>query len=190
MEKIILIGGGGHCKSCIDVIEQEGRFQIAGIIDKAQPIGTKVLGYEIIGSDDDLSEFAQKYRFALIAVGQIRSADVRVRLFELTKDAGFELPIVISPRAYVSKHAKVEEGTIVMHDVLINADAKIGRNCIINTKALVEHDAVVEDNCHISTGAIINGGTVVRSNTFYGSNATSKEYVEVSGFVKAGSVVK
>ncbi|WP_345993661.1 NeuD/PglB/VioB family sugar acetyltransferase [Sulfurimonas sp. HSL-1716] len=190
MEKIILIGGGGHCKSCIDVIEQEGRFEIAGIIDQAELIGKKVLGYEVIGSDADLDTLAQKYRFAFIAVGQIRSSEVRVRLFELAKRAGFELPVVISPRAYVSKHAKVEEGTIIMHDALVNADAKIGRNCIINSKALIEHDAVVEDNCHISTGAIINGGTVVKSNTFYGSSATSKENTEASGFVKAGSVVK
>jgi sugar O-acyltransferase (sialic acid O-acetyltransferase NeuD family) len=190
MEKIILIGGGGHCKSCIDVIEQEGRFEIAGIIDKAELIGTKVLGYEVIGSDDDLNRFSQTYKFALIAVGQIQSSKVRIKLFKLLKDIGFELPVVISPKAYISRHAKVEEGTIVMHDVFINADARIGKNCIINTKALIEHDAVVEDNCHISTGAIINGGTVVRSHMFYGSNATSKEYVEVSSFVKAGSVVK
>jgi len=32
-DKILLIGGGGHCKSCIDVIEQECKFQIAGIAD-------------------------------------------------------------------------------------------------------------------------------------------------------------
>ena len=50
-EKIILIGGGGHCKSVIDVIEQEGKFQIAGIIDKQGNI-SKVLGYPIIGNDD------------------------------------------------------------------------------------------------------------------------------------------
>jgi len=36
MKKIILIGAGGHCKSVIDVIEQEARFEIAGIIDKTE----------------------------------------------------------------------------------------------------------------------------------------------------------
>ncbi|MBU0633187.1 NeuD/PglB/VioB family sugar acetyltransferase [bacterium] len=190
MENIILIGGGGHCKSCIDVIEQEGKYKIAGIIDKNDSIGSKVLGYEVIGCDDDLIELSKKYKAACITVGQIKSSALRMRLFKLAKDAGFELPTIISPRAYVSKHAKVDEGTIIMHDVIVNADVKIGKNCIINTKALIEHDVHVGDNCHISTGAILNGGVVVKANTFYGSNTTSKEYVEVEGFVKAGSVVK
>ena len=52
-EQIILIGGGGHCKSCIDVIEQEGRFEIAGIVEKPDKVGEKVLGYPVIGTDAD-----------------------------------------------------------------------------------------------------------------------------------------
>jgi UDP-3-O-[3-hydroxymyristoyl] glucosamine N-acyltransferase len=111
-------------------------------------------------------------------------------VFDKLKKIGFNLPAIISPLAYVSKHSFVDEGSVVMHHALVNSNAKVGKNCIINTKALIEHDAVVEDNCHISTGAVVNGGVVVKKDTFYGSNATSKEYVEVSGFIKAGSVAK
>ena len=53
-EEIILVGGGGHCKSCIDVIEQEGRFLIAGIVDMPEKLGEKILDYEILCTDDDL----------------------------------------------------------------------------------------------------------------------------------------
>lgn len=189
-EKIILIGGGGHCRSAIDVIELEGRYEILGIIDIKENIGKKVLGYKVIGCDDDLKTIFQTCKNAVVAIGQIKTNDLRVKLFEKLKNIGFNLPTVISPLAYVSKHSSVGEGSIVMHHSLINANAKVGKNCIINTKALIEHDCVVEDNCHISTGAILNGGVVVKKNSFYGSNATSKECVDVSGFIKAGSVVK
>ncbi|MDZ7696624.1 MAG: N-acetylneuraminate synthase family protein [Deltaproteobacteria bacterium] len=47
-EKIILVGGGGHCKSCIDVIEQEGRFAIAGIVDLPEKVDEKVIGCPVI----------------------------------------------------------------------------------------------------------------------------------------------
>ena len=77
-----------------------------------------------------------------------------------------------------------------MHHALINPHAKIGKNCIINTKALVEHDAIIEDNCHISTATVINGGVIVKENSFVGSNATTKEYIEVNGFIKAGDLQK
>jgi len=190
MNEIILIGGGGHCKSVIDVIEQEAKYKIACIVDKKELIGQKVLGYEIIACDDDLEALFQKYKYAIVTVGQIKSNKVRVKLFNRLKEIGYELPTIISPLAYVSKHAIVEEGTVVLHHALVNANAKIGVNCIINTKALIEHDARVEEHCHISTATVINGGVVVKSNSFIGSNTTTKEYIELNGFIKAGGVAK
>ncbi len=190
MQRIVLIGGGGHCKSVIDVIEQQNRFEIIGIVDTKEKIGQELLGYKIIGCDDDLSAIVQTCNNACIAIGHIKTNALRVKLFTKAKEIGFNLPLIISPLAYVSKHSFVGEGTVVMHHALINAHAKIGQNCIINTKALIEHDANIEDHCHISTGAIINGGTHVKPHTFYGSNATCKEYSIQEGFIKAGSVLK
>ena len=189
--KLLLIGGGGHCASCIDVIEQEGKFEIAGIIDKGIA-GGSLLGYPVQGNDDNLLELRSSFDYVLITIGQIKSPSIRIKLFELAKSHGYILPTVVSPRAYVSKHALIGEGTIIMHDVLVNSRAAIGRNCIINTKALVEHDAVIGDNCHVSTAAVINGGTIVRNGTFIGSNTVSIEYVETgeNDFIKAGSLFK
>ncbi len=189
-EKILLIGGGGHCRSVIDVIELENKYEIAGIIDKKELIGNDVLGYRIIACDDDLEELFNKYKNAVVTVGQVKSNEVRVKLFKKLKDIGYMLPVIISPLAYISKHAFIDEGTVIMHQVLINSNVKIGKNCIINTKALIEHDSVVEDNCHISTASVINGNVTVKEGTFFGSNSTSKESIEISGFVKAGSIVK
>ncbi len=190
MEEILLIGGGGHCKACIDVIEQENKYTIAGIIDQEQFVGTEVLGYKIIGSDDDLAKLFEKYKYALITLGHLQSNTIRVKLYNKLKEIGYILPSIISPISYVSKHSSVGEGTIVMHQALINADVKVGKNCIINSKALIEHDAYIGDHCHISTSSVVNGGVKIKENTFFGSNATSKQYIEIEGFVKAGSLVK
>ncbi len=178
-EKIILIGGGGHCKSCIDVIEQAGTFQIAGIVDVPEKLHQKILDYEIIATDDDLPDLVKEYENFLITLGQIKNPDKRIRLFEKVKELGGRLPAIISPLAYVSKHAEIGDGTIIMHHALLNAGAKIGSNCIINNKALIEHDALIGNHCHIATGAIINGGVKIGSGTFFGSNAVSKEYIEI-----------
>jgi len=178
-ENIILIGGGGHCKSCIDVIEQEGKFKIAGVVDLPNKLHQKVLNYEIIATDKDLPQLVNEYENFLITIGHIKSSEKRENIFQTLKELGAELGVIISPLAYVSKHAEVGEGTIVMHHALINAGAKIGSNCIINNKALIEHDAIICDHCHIATGAIINGGGKVDRGTFFGSNAVCKEYIEI-----------
>tara|TARA_B100000787_G_C16197323_1_gene301921 strand:- start:2037 stop:2615 length:579 start_codon:yes stop_codon:yes gene_type:complete len=192
MNDIILIGGGGHCKAVIDVIEQEGRFKIIGIVDKLELLGSKVLGYSVIGNDADLDNLAKKYKYALITAGQIKSPLLRIKLFKLAENSGFILASIISPRAYISKYAIVGRGTIIMHDALINANAQIGENCIINSKTLIEHDCVISNHCHISTNTTINGGVVVKSGCFIGSGVTTKESITITenSFVKAGSLLR
>ena len=178
-KKIILVGGGGHCRSCIDVIEQEDKYQIGGIVDVSAKLHQKILGYEIIATDSDLSNLIREYEFFFITIGQIKSPEKRISIFQRLKSLGAKLPKIISPLAYVSSNSLVGEGTIVMHNALINAGAEVGKNCIINTKALIEHDAWIGDHCHISTAAVINGGVVVGSGTFFGSSAVSREYIEI-----------
>jgi len=192
MNKIILIGGGGHCKSVIDVIEQEARFEIAGIIDKPELLGSKILGYPVIGNDSDIEILAKKYQYALVTVGQIKSPLLRIKLFDLATKAGFTLPSIISPIAYASKHSKIGNGTVVMHHAIINANVSIGNNCIINSKALIEHDCSISNNCHISTNATINGEVKIGSKCFIGSNATIKDSttIEENSFIKSGTLFK
>lgn len=192
MKKLVLIGGGGHCKSCIDVIEASGAYRIVGILDTADKVGQTVCGYPIVGTDDKIGEFARIGYAFHITVGQLRSPAVREKIFGTLRELKAETPVIISPLARVSSHARVGEGTIVMHFALVNADAEIGENCIINNRALVEHDAVVGNHCHISTGAILNGGVKVGDGSFVGSGAVTKEYAEIpaGSFVKANSIVK
>ena len=190
-EKIILIGGGGHCRACIDVIEQEGHFTIAGIVEVPGKKQHNVLGYPVIGSDADLAEFIKSFPNVLITLGQIKSPTRRMQLFSGLMQMGARFPVITSPLAYVSPHAHVAEGTIVMHHALVNAGARVGRNCIINTKALVEHDAVIEDHCHISTRAVVNGGVTIGSGSFFGSGAVAAENTSIpsNSFIKANSLI-
>lgn len=191
-EKIILIGGGGHCKSCIDVIETEGKYSIAGIVDVKEKIGEKILGYKIIGSDDDIPVLIKQYKNVIVTIGQITSPENRIRVFKILEEYIAILPIIVSPYAYVSKHAKIGKGTMIFHNVVINAGAQIGENCIINTKALIEHDAAIGNHCHISTGAIVNGDVKIGNGVFYGSGAVSRQGVEILdySFIRANSIVK
>lgn len=179
LEPILLFGAGGHAKSCIDVIEQEGRFTIVGLIGKKDEVGSSILGYPIIGTDADLSILINKSQNALITIGQIKTPEPRIHLFNLLKQNGFNLPKIISPKAYVSTHATVGSGTVVFHGATVNAGAVIGDNCIINSHSLVEHDAIINEHCHISTGAVINGTARIGTGSFIGSGCGIREGISV-----------
>ena len=192
MDKILLIGAGGHARSCIDVLEEENQFEIAGLIEKGERISNNSLGYSVIGTDDDLKVLRKHYKNAIITVGQIKSPKIRMKLYQLLKELDFTLPVIVSPHAYVSKHAQIGEGSIIMHGVIINANAKIGNNCIINNKSLIEHDAVIGDHCHIATGAILNGEVTVGYESFIGSGAITKQSIIIGNrcVIGAGAVIK
>jgi sugar O-acyltransferase (sialic acid O-acetyltransferase NeuD family) len=188
MKKIdlLLIGAGGHAAACIDVIESIGDFNIVGIVGLPSEIGSMKLGYEVIGSDADLITLGKKYSNCIITLGQIKSPESRINLFNKAKKAGFAFPSIISKRAYLSSHANIGEGTILMHDSLVNAGAVIGRNCIINTKALIEHDSKIGDNCHVSTGVVVNGATEIGDNVFIGSASTVRNSLKIGSGVVIG----
>jgi sugar O-acyltransferase (sialic acid O-acetyltransferase NeuD family) len=176
---IILIGAGGHAHSCIDIIEQQGQYHIAGLVGMPQEMHEKHLGFSVIATDDDLPQLAKEYNYALVSLGQILSPDSRIRLYQQAVKLGFQLPVIIAPTAYVSRHATLGAGTIVMHGSIVNAGVRVGDNCIINNRSLLEHDSTVEDHSHISTGTILNGGVTIGKGSFVGSGTVIKEGVKI-----------
>ena len=176
---LILLGAGGHAKSCIDVIEQSKSHRIFGLIVNKRKSSLKIFGYPIIGTDKALKKLSNKNLNALVCVGQIKTPKIRMNLYRKAIEAGFRLPVIISPHSYVSPHAKIDKGTIIMHGAIINAGSVIGKNCIINSNALIEHDVVVGDHCHVSTAAVLNGGVILGNGSFVGSGTVVKEGVKI-----------
>ena len=176
---LVLLGAGGHCRSCIDVIEMTESFRITAIVGSPTQVGQSLLGYPIEHSDDDLPKLVSPETRFVVTVGQILSNESRLRLFQTVQEMGGQFATIVSPTARVSRFASIGLGSIVMHFALVNANAHVGENCIINSRALVEHDSRIGNHCHISTGAIINGSTTVGDHCFVGSGAVLRESIEI-----------
>lgn len=189
-KKLILIGGGGHCKSVIEVAESAG-YTIIGILDRPEEVGKKVLDYEIIGIDDDIPQYVDKVEF-VITIGFIKNPALRIKLYNKVLQAGGKLATLIASTAYVSKYAQLGQGTVVMHRAFVNAGAWIGNNVIVNTFANIEHDAQIGDQCHISTGTMVNGDCKIGNNCFIGSQAVLANAISICSevIVGAGSLIR
>lgn len=189
LKPLVLVGGGGHCKSVIDVAESAGYF-ILGILDRPGEVGKSVLGYKVIGVDDDIPKFVDKAEF-VITVGFIKDNSLRLNLYNKVKEAGGKFAVVVASTAYVSRYATLGAGTVIMHQAFVNAGAKIGNNAIINTFADIEHCAIVGDQCHISTGTMVNGDCKIGRNVFVGSQSVLANGIEVGDdiIIGAGAVV-
>ncbi len=192
MEKIILIGGGGHCRSVIDVLEQTSQYSIAGIVDIPSKKNTMVEGYPVIGCDSDLPQLVKNTTNFLITLGFVKWPNKRIKLYTTLKQLGARLAVVISPRAYVSPRAWIAPGTVIMHGAIVNTHAHIGPNTIVNSRALIEHDAHIGAHCHISTASVINGGCIIGDNVLVGSGSIIKQGLKITSgcIIGMGSVVR
>lgn len=190
MKDLVLVGGGGHCKSVIDVAESAG-YHILGVLDMPEFLDKDVLSYKVIGTDEDIPLFVSKVEF-VITVGFVKNPNIRVKLYNRIKEAGGKLATVVAATAHVSKYASLGEGTVVMHRAFVNAGAKIGSNVIVNTLSDIEHDCVVGDHSHISTGVMVNGDCRIGGRVFVGSGSVLANGVSICDdvIVGAGSFVR
>ncbi len=186
MSQLLLIGCGGHAKSLIDLIELTD-WQIYGLVGLPDEVGSSVLGYSVFCTDDDLPALTEECFSAVLAIGQLPDSTPRVRLAQQLDQIGFQFPVLISPHAVVSRHAKLGTGTTVGHGVIVNAGVTVGDHCIINSRALIEHDVQIGHHCHISTGVLLNGGVSVGFGSFIGSGAMIREGLSLPPFTVIGA---
>lgn len=189
---IILVGGGGHCRVIIDIINENNEYDEILISDIKENKGKELLGIRIEHTDDELSNLYNKgIKNAFVSLGNVNLTTKREELYNKLKSIGFILPVIASKSANISKHTEINEGTLIGKNVVINPGVKIGKNCIINTGAIIEHDCVIEENVHIAPGAILSGGVTVGTNSFIGAGAIiiQKTNITANTLIGAGAVV-
>ncbi|HPZ07438.1 MAG TPA: acetyltransferase [Candidatus Eremiobacteraeota bacterium] len=192
MKKIILIGGGGHCKVVINTIRLVNQYEITGIIEVKEKIGNTIAGIPVIGSDSDLIKYINKgIKLCFITVGSTGSPSLRIKLYNNAKKTGMIFPNIIHPRSIISDSVDMGEGNFIGPGVIINPDAKVGNGCIINTGAIIEHDCKINDFVHIAPGVTLSGGVEIGKNSHIGTGTSIIQYLKIgeNTIIGAGSTV-
>lgn len=187
MEKIVLIGAGGHCKVIIDIIKSTNEYEIVGIIDREQN-SDSILNVPIIGNDSKLKKiYDSGIHNAFICIGALNNINLRNVIHNNLELIGFKFPVLIHKNSIVSEFAYIESGTCVMAGAIINAGSYIGKNCIVNTGCIIEHDCKIGNNTHISPNVSIAGGTTVGDNTHVGIGSSIIQGIILGNNVTIGA---
>lgn len=115
-----------------------------------------------VGKIEEYESFAKEYSYAFSAIG---NTELRMQWVEKLEKAGFTVPVLISPMAYVSPSAKLGVGTVVEPMAVVHANTEIGKACIISAHSTVNHNSVCGDGCHIDCGAVIGSNSTVPQGT-------------------------
>lgn len=188
MERIVLVGAGGHASVILEILREQEGIQIIGCTASPADI-KKDLGIPILGTDSILPDLrAQGVRAAFVALG---NNALRMQLVRQVQALGFCLVNAISPYAVLSPSCRLGKGVAVMPGAVINAHVRIGDGCIINTNASVDHDCVLHEGVHIAPGCAISGSTCVGEQALLGTGSSVIDGISIGprSIVGSGAVV-
>jgi sugar O-acyltransferase (sialic acid O-acetyltransferase NeuD family) len=186
---ILIYGAGGHAKSVMEIVLQNSKYAIAGIIDDDNRLaGKQVLGIQVLGTRDLLPALnAQGVKLAANGVGGILDIGIRVRIFELLENAGFSFPSLIHPRATIEPSAIVKKGVQVFANAYIGSEAVLHEMCMVNTNAVVSHDCEIGSYTHIAPGALLAGHVHIGARTLVGMGVTTSIGLRIGSGVRIGN---
>ncbi|HLK69620.1 MAG TPA: acetyltransferase [Bryobacteraceae bacterium] len=155
---IFIFGASDHARVVIDIVEREGRYRIAGLLDSYKPKGYRVGGHEVLGSEDDLAGLIAStgIRRGIVGIGDNWTRRKITHAIRCA-DRNFEFVTAIHPSAYITPGSILGAGTIVMGKAWIGIDLQIGEGCVVSTKASFEHDSTMADFSSLGAGVTCGG---------------------------------
>ena len=177
-DNILIIGSKGHAKMCIDLINDNYKYKVIGLLDADfSKIGENVLGVDVISNDSDknlLEFYNNNVKNIIIGVGGIGSTGIGIRksIFSKVKEIGYSVPNIKHSHSSVEKSVTLGEGNQIFSNAIIGSNVKIGDNCVFGTGCIISHDCLIGNNVFIAPGAIIAGSVIIGDNTLIGMGVT------------------
>lgn len=191
-KQVFILGAGGHAKVVIDAL-LEASIMVAGCIEPdLSNVGAEISrGIRVAGDEGVLLKLGPEQVYLVNGVGSIGTTDLRRRIFDRFKAAGFEFLQVLHPKAIISKEVTILEGSQIMAGAILQSGVFVGANTIVNSGSVVDHDCRIGDHCHVAPGATLSGRVLVGSNTHIGTGSSVIQDVRIGHncLVGAGAVV-
>jgi len=189
---VAVIGGGGHSKVIIDILEKMGGMRIVGIVDANLPMDQHVLGYEVLGRDADLCRLISDrgIQGLVMAIGDNwRRSRIVASIQSICPT--IEFPNAIHPSAELAKNVHLGIGSVFMAGCVVNSEAAIGNFCILNTNCSVDHDGKVGDFASFAPNSCAGGAVKVGDFTAVclGANIIDRLTIGSHTVVGAGATV-
>jgi sugar O-acyltransferase (sialic acid O-acetyltransferase NeuD family) len=189
-EKLVVFGAGGHAKVVIDIIERQGSYEIAGLLDDdIGHKGERFFGYPVLGTRAELPALiSAQLCHTIVAIGDNAG---RVAVAAYLDQHGWCFASAVHPGASIGRGVEICPGSVVMAGCVVNADAYLGGQVIINTGATVDHDCRIEYGVHVAPGCHLCGSVRVGQGSLIGAGTTVTPGVKIGRtvIVGAGSTV-
>jgi len=184
MNKLLILGAGGHAKVIAELADASGTWQQIAMLDDRHQLLNGTLRWPVPGAIGQANDFFPDYSHAIVAVGESKR---RLEWLDMLAACGYCLPVLVHPTAWVSPSVSLGEGTVVMANATVQADAILKRGCIVNTACIVEHDCRIGEGVHICPGAALGGDVTVGDRSWLGIGCSVIQGIRMGSGVMVGA---
>jgi UDP-perosamine 4-acetyltransferase len=191
MEKIILIGGGGHAGVVLEIMRQTGTYDVLGVVTR-DAADSSELGLPWLGDDSVLPELLRSgVATVAMGVGGFRENGLRRRIYTMVKSLGFRVATLVHPTAIVLPSVTMGEGCVIFAGAVLNTGARLGNDVIVATRSSVDHNTIVEDHVLVSAGVAVGAQVLLGEESLIaiGACVVSRLTIGRRSVVGAGAVV-
>ena len=153
---LLIVGAGAYGYVVKEVAEATGMFDLISFADD------NCQRDDVAGTTHMLESLSDRYRYAIVAIG---NPQVRMDIFGRLEKAGYEMPVLVHPDAYVSESAHIDNGCVIEPKSVVHSNACVGKGCLICAGSVVNHNAVIEGFCQIDCNAVAGAGAFVPKGT-------------------------
>ena len=189
MSGLLILGAGGHSKVVAETALASGvASSVAFLDDRCTGLDSclTVLGWPVMGPLvlSLQADIAAQFEAAVVAIGD---AATRLHWIQQLQHAGYHLPVLMHPTAWVSPSAQLGPASVVFAQVAVQAQVSIGTGAILNTGCIVDHDAQLADGVHLGPGSRLAGEVNVGARSWIGIGASVIQQVRIGSDVTIGA---
>ncbi len=190
--KIILAGNAITAEILAGYLSADADYEpVALCVDAAFVDKGTVNDLPCVATSDLPDRFDPSDHGIVMAIGYDDLNQVRERMFDTLRSAGFMIKSWVHPGAHVHNPDAIGEGSVVLPGAVVEPGASVGANTMIWSNVTIGHHATVEDHCWIAAGTVLAGSARVGRNSFVGVNATvvNEKSVGAYNIVGAGALI-
>ena len=159
---LLILGAGQYGRLVKETAIAMNCFEKIAFLDDNSPLAIDKLNAYM--------SYGNEFSCAFVAMGNPK---LRNEWLNRLEQAGFELPCLVHPMAYVSPSASFGKGIIVEPMCVVNCEVVIGNGCLLCAGCVVNHNAQlmlccqVDCNATVESNAVVPEGTKVCSGTVF-----------------------
>jgi sugar O-acyltransferase (sialic acid O-acetyltransferase NeuD family) len=192
MEKVVIVGDGETAELAYEYFTHDSPYEVVAFcVEREYAKKREMFSLPVIHFEEVERLYDPSQHKAFVAISYTKLNRVRTRLYNETKQKGYQLISYVSSKAFVWRNVEIGENCFILENNVLQYAVRVGNNVVLWSGNHVGHQTIIRDNVFVSSHVVISGYCDIGENCFLGVNSSLANNLKVAKdcLIGMGSVV-